>query len=142
MDLRANVFAVRDKSWLLYIQPKRLPYKDVTGGVNYSEGIGIALIRLIDTGQIAPVFVNPTAPRYTFSLSALKTFCGIPKVQETMMESCTFQDSKRIVTKVPCFHNNGLDFIDIEVFKMRDATESAATINQLTKDSREPMTMI
>ena len=31
VDSGANVFAFRDKWWLLYFKPKRLPYKDVTG---------------------------------------------------------------------------------------------------------------
>ena len=146
MDSGANVFAFKQKSWLIYFVPKRLPYKDVTGGVNYSEGIGIALIRFKDTGQIypiAPVYINPHAPRNTFSLSALKRFSGFKKVQETMMEHCTFKDDKGIVTTVPCHHNNGLDFLDIEILKMSEdqKVDSPAQICQLTKQSRGTMSM-
>ena len=144
MDSGANVFAFRDKSWLLYFKPKRLPYKDVTGGVNYSEGVGIALIRFKDTGQIypiAPVYINPTAPRNTFSLSALKRFCGFPKVKETMMERCTFKDSKGIITDIPCYHNNGLDYIETEIIKIRKDENCQTTISQLTKVSRHQMPM-
>ena len=112
MDSGANVFAFRDKSCLLFFKPNRLPYKDVTGGVNYSQGIGIALVRFKDNGPvylIAPVYVNPTAPRNTFSLSALKRFCGFPKVEETMLESYTLKDSNGETKTIPCYHHNGLD---------------------------------
>ena len=146
MDSGANVFAFRQKSWLIYFIPKRLPYKDVTGGVNYSEGIGIALIRFKDTGQIypiAPIYINPNAPRNTFSLSALRRFSGFQRVQETMMEHCTFKDDKGIVTTIPCHHSNGLDFLDIELFKMNEDHKEyhPAHISQLTKVSRGTMSL-
>ena len=69
-------------------------------------------VRFKDTGQIypiAPVYVNPTAPRNTFSLSALKRFCGFPKVEETMLESYTLKDSNGETKTIPCYHHNGLD---------------------------------
>ena len=127
--------------------PKRLPYKDVTGGVNYSEGIGIALIRLKDNGKIypiAPVYINPKAPRNTFSLSALKRFCGFRRVQETMMENCEFKDDEGVVTKVPCYFNNGLDYMDIEIVKIKPRIDKGdnPNISQLTQVSRNNMTMV
>ena len=127
---------------IIYFKQKRLPYKDVTGGVNCSEGIGIAVVRFKDNGTIypiAPVYVNPTAPRKTFSLSALKRFCGFTKVQETMLESCAFKDSNGETTTISCYHNNGLDFIEIDINKLKAEIKCEPTISQLTKVSRQSM---
>ena len=131
----------------MYFRPKRLPYKDVTGGINYTKGIGIALIRFKDNGKIypiAPVYVNPDAPRNTFSLSALRRYCGFKRVQETMMENCIFKDDEEMVTKIPCYHSNGLDFLDIEIIKMSQepTRHNTAKICQLTKVSRQNLTMV
>ena len=59
-----------------------------------------------------------------------------------MLECCTFKDAKGIATTIPCSHNNGLDFINIEIFKMRADIQCHPTISQLTKVSRQSMPMI
>ena len=89
------------------------------------------------------MYINPNAPRNTFSLSALKRFSGFKRVQETMLEHCTFKDDKGIVTTVPCHHSNGLDFLDLEILKMRVNRNKSdpAQICQLTKASRCTMSM-
>jgi hypothetical protein len=148
VDSGANVFAVSDKSWLYYFVPQRLPYKDVNGLTRYSAGFGIALIRFLPYGPvypIGPVYVNSSAPRNSFSLSALCRFCGFKDATESMLKACTFVDFLGKKTIVPCSHHNGLDFLDLEILHL-DSSLSAepppSTICQLTVKSRSSLSDI
>ena len=144
MDSGANVFAVRDKSLLYHFIPQRLPYKDVNGGTSYSDGFGLALIRLCNGGQvypIGPVYVNPGSPRNSFSLSALRRFCGFIDATESMLKHCKFTDHDALQTTVKCYHHNGLDFLDIEILTIDphlspEPPPISAQISQLTQKSR------
>ena len=58
------------------------------------------------------------------------------------MEHCSFVDYKGIYSKTQCHHSNGLDFLDIEIFKMKkDCLSTSAQVCQLTQASRKNMTI-
>ena len=59
-----------------------------------------------------------------------------------MLESCSFKDSNEETTKIPCYHNNGLDFIEVEIIKLNTESKGEPTISQLTKLSRQSMSTI
>ena len=148
VDSGANVFAVKDKSLLFYFVSQRLPYKDVNGNVNFSEGFGIALVRFTGSTSvypIGPVYVNASAPRNTFSLSALLRFGGFQDASEHMMKCCSFHDFQDKQWKIPCSHHNGLDFIDLEILMVdpvRVAAHPPASLNILTQQSRRQLSAI
>ena len=133
---------------LYYFVPQRLPYKDVNGNTSYSEGFGIALLRFIPLGPVYPVgpdYVNPDAPRNSFSLSALCRFCGFIDASEGMLKSCTFVDFRKNKSVVPCSHHNGLDFLDAEILNIDpnlSAEPPPVTICQLTVKARSSLSEI
>ena len=55
-----------------------------------------------------------------------------------MLDNCVFEDDTGTVSKIDCAHNNGLDYLDIEIFKMR---QEPAQISMLTKASRDKMSI-
>ena len=55
-----------------------------------------------------------------------------------MLDNCVFEDDKGTVNKIYCAHNNGLDYLDIEILKMR---QEPAQISMLTKASRDKMSI-
>ena len=77
VDSGANCDSVKDKNQLAFYFPGKCTLDQVSGSSMPSIGWGGIILLLGDTPVIhAPVYVNPTFPRNTFSLRATKSYCG------------------------------------------------------------------